>query len=52
MLLQQTGWLLKKPCKQQGAEAKVSGPVHLCSRIAYIWWIAAYVTGTLMVMLK
>ena len=25
--------------------------LHLYSRIAYIWWVAAYITGTLMVML-
>ena len=37
---------------KKGPEEQVSRPVHLYSRIAYIWWIAAYVTGTLMVMLK
>ena len=29
----------------------VPRPLHLYSRIAYIWWVAAYITGTLMVML-
>ncbi len=29
----------------------VSKSLHLYSRIAYIWWVAAYITGTLMVML-
>ena len=29
----------------------VPKPLHLYSRIAYIWWVAAYITGTLMVML-
>jgi len=38
--------------KKNGPDAKVTRPVHLYSRIAYIWWVAAYITGTLMVMLK
>ena len=33
-----------------GAEEKVTRPLHLYSRIAYIWWVAAFITGTLMVM--
>ncbi|MDF1574586.1 MAG: hypothetical protein P1P86_05285 [Bacteroidales bacterium] len=37
---------------KKGPEEQVSRPVHLYSRIAYIWWVAAYITGTLMVMLK
>jgi hypothetical protein len=37
--------------KNSSAE-KVARPLHLYSRIAYIWWVAAYITGTLMVMLK
>jgi len=37
---------------RKGAEETVSRPVHLYSRIAYIWWVAAYITGSLMVMLK
>ncbi len=37
---------------KSGSEEKVARPVHLYSRIAYIWWVAAYITGTLMVMLK
>lgn len=37
---------------QQGSEAEVSRNLHLFSRIAYIWWIAAYLTGALMVMLR
>ena len=36
---------------KNGSTEKVSRPVHLYSRIAYIWWVAAYITGTLMVML-
>jgi len=38
--------------KKHGPDTKVTRPVHLYSRIAYIWWVAAYITGTLMVMLK
>jgi len=30
----------------------VTRPVHLFSRFAYIWWIAAYVTGALLVALR
>jgi uncharacterized repeat protein (TIGR03987 family) len=37
--------------KTQASEI-VPKPLHLYSRIAYIWWVAAYITGTLMVMLK
>ena len=36
---------------KKGSQEKVARPVHLYSRIAYIWWVAAYITGTLMVML-
>jgi uncharacterized repeat protein (TIGR03987 family) len=37
---------------KNNAEERVPGPLHLYSRIAYIWWVAAYITGTLMVILK
>ncbi len=30
----------------------VTRPVHLFSRFAYIWWIAAYITGALLVALR
>ena len=36
---------------KSGSEEKVARPLHLYSRIAYIWWVAAYITGTLMVVL-
>ncbi|MCP4310661.1 MAG: hypothetical protein GY790_05315 [Bacteroidetes bacterium] len=36
---------------KNGNEEEVASPVHLYSRVAYIWWVAAYITGTLMVML-
>ena len=35
-----------------GAEAKVSSSLHLYSRIAYIWWILAFITGGLLVLFK
>jgi hypothetical protein len=37
---------------KKGSQEIVTRPVHLYSRIAYIWWVAAYITGSLMVMLK
>ncbi len=37
---------------RNGADAFVSRGVHLYSRIAYIWWVLAYITGTMMVMMK
>jgi hypothetical protein len=33
-------------------EAEVGRGLHLYSRIAYIWWIAAYITGALLVMAR
>ncbi|MEJ5263943.1 MAG: hypothetical protein WHT29_01365 [Bacteroidales bacterium] len=32
-----------------GSTAEVPRNLHLFSRISYIWWIAAYLTGALMV---
>lgn len=37
---------------QNGAGVVVSRTVHLYSRVAYIWWVLAYITGTMMVMMK
>lgn len=37
---------------RNGAGEVVSRGVHLYSRIAYIWWVAAYITGTMLVMMK
>ncbi len=33
----------------RNGEAKVSRGLHLYSRIAYIWWVLAYLTGALLV---
>ncbi len=35
-----------------GADAEIFRSLHLYSRFAYIWWIAAFVTGFVLVMLK
>ena len=35
-----------------GLNALVHRPLHLYSRVAYILWVAAYLTGSLMVFLK
>ena len=37
---------------RNGSGEMVSRGVHLYSRIAYIWWVLAYITGTMMVMMK
>ena len=37
---------------RRGAGEVVSRGVHLYFRIAYIWWILAYITGTMLVMMK
>ncbi|MGC8824300.1 MAG: hypothetical protein ACP5PZ_06855 [Bacteroidales bacterium] len=37
---------------QNGSTVEVSRNLHLFSRVAYIWWIAAYLTGALMVMFR
>ncbi len=35
---------------KNGYEEIVTRPIHLYSRIAYICWVAAYITGSLMAM--
>jgi len=34
---------------KQGPGAEVSKPLHLYSRIAYTWWVIAFITGGLLV---
>jgi len=34
---------------KKGMREMVSKPVHLYSRIAYIWWVIAFITGGLLV---
>ena len=35
-----------------GKNAKAPSGVHFYSRYAYLWWLVAFITGSLMVMLK
>ncbi len=37
---------------KNGADAEVPRKLHVYSRIAYIWWLFAYVSGGLLVALK
>lgn len=37
---------------KNGPGKEVSGAIHLYSRIAYILWVLAYITGSLMVMMR
>ena len=37
---------------RKGSSQIVSRGVHLYSRVAYMWWVAAYITGTMLVMMK
>jgi hypothetical protein len=41
--------LLWRHSLKEGQEKVVSNRLHLYSRIAYIWWIIAYITGGLLV---
>jgi len=42
-------WRMKS---QAGINCKVPKSLHLYSRYAYLWWVLAYITGALLVMLK
>jgi len=37
---------------RQGSQTEVPNKLHLYSRYAYIWWILAFITGALLVLLK
>ncbi len=37
---------------KHGTEMKVSKSLHIYSRIAYTWWVAAFITGGLLVALR
>jgi hypothetical protein len=37
---------------KEGQEKAVSNPLHQFSRVAYVWWVIAYITGGLLVMLS
>jgi len=36
--------------RKEGLRAPVARGLHLYSRFAYIWWVAAYITGALIAM--
>jgi len=36
--------------KKSGLNSEVPGGLHLFSRVAYIWWVVAYITGSLIAM--
>lgn len=44
--------LLWKHRVQKGDNLTLSRPVHLYSRLAYAWWIIAFIAGALLVMIK
>lgn len=37
---------------QNGYNILVGKGIHLYSRVAYLWWVAAYITGSMLVALK
>ena len=44
--------LLWKFRLKNGSGKEVPVAIHLYSRVAYIWWVLAYITGSLMVMMR
>ena len=45
-------FLLWRQNLKKGPYMKVSKGLHIYSRIAYIWWVAAFITGGLLVALR
>lgn len=45
-------FLLWRHNLKNGPRVNVSKQLHLYSRIAYIWWVIAYITGGLLVMIS
>jgi len=37
---------------RSGAESPIPRRLHLYTRVAYLWWVAAFITGALLVLLK
>lgn len=37
---------------KNGPKTEVSASLHIYSRIAYLWWVVAYITGSLLVALR
>ena len=44
--------LLWRYNRKNGAEVKVSKSLNIYSRVAYIWWVLAFITGGLLVALR
>ena len=44
--------LIVKARLAHGTDAAVNRGLHLYSRYAYFWWVLAFVTGSVMVMMK
>jgi len=44
--------LLMRLKAKEGTGVEVPKPLHMYSRFAYAWWVIAYVTGTLIVVLR
>jgi hypothetical protein len=44
--------LLWRYNRKNGTEAKVSKSLNIYSRVAYIWWVLAFITGGLLVALR
>jgi hypothetical protein len=51
LMLTDTLWFWKLK-KSAGMNAPVPAKLHLYSSIAYMWWVAAYITGGLLVALR
>jgi hypothetical protein len=44
--------LLLRLKAKNGIGAEVPKPLHMYSRIAYSWWVIAYITGSVLVMMR
>ncbi|MEJ5244595.1 MAG: hypothetical protein WHV28_02675 [Bacteroidota bacterium] len=52
MLMSIETYLIWKIKINNAWNVEVPNNIHLYSRIAYIWWVAAYITGSLLVFIK
>jgi hypothetical protein len=44
--------MIWKSYQKYGSEASVSKQLHRYTLYAYLWWVIAYITGSMLVMLK
>ncbi len=51
LMLSDSIWLWKHFLKY-GSSVQVSNALHLYSRITYIWWLLAYITGALLAYMR